>query len=94
MAREILKALDCKPLITVSKVRSAWDYKDYEVSFDEVEELGSFVEIEYTGDTSDVNPKEITTKMMEFLNNLGCGKIDRTFKGYPHQLLYKHGLLK
>ncbi len=90
--RNILKALDFKYLITVNKERRAWDYKDYEISFDRVEGLGDFVEIEYKG--SDTDSKKITDEMMEFLKNLDCGEITRDFRGYPYLLLEKAGLIK
>lgn len=92
-ARNILKALDFKYLITVNKERSAWNYKDYEISFDKVEGLGDFVEIEYKG-SSDADPKQTTDEMMKFLQDLDCGKIERDFRGYPYLLLEKAGLLK
>ncbi len=90
--KNILKALNFKYLISVDKNRSAWDYKDYEISFDMVEGLGDFVEIEYKG--KDIaNPKEITDQMVTFLQNLECGEITRDFRGYPYLLLEKAGLL-
>jgi adenylate cyclase class 2 len=91
--RNILKVLNFEYLVVVNKERSAWDYKDYEISFDTVEGLGDFVEIEYKGEDS-ANPKKITDEMMTFLETVGCGKITRDFKGYPYLLLEKAGLLK
>jgi adenylate cyclase, class 2 len=91
---EILRRLDFKHLITVNKERSAWHYGDYEIAFDEVEGLGSFVEIEWKGSEEGANPEEITAKMMNFLETLGCGKIERQWKGYPHQLLERAGLIR
>lgn len=91
--RNILKALNFKYLVTVNKERSAWDYKDYEISFDKVEGLGDFVEIEYKGQEG-VDPKEVTDQMMAFLESLDCGEITRDFRGYPYLLLEKSGFIK
>ena len=91
--KKLLGALDFTHLITVDKNRTTWIYKDYEISIDTVDTLGDFVEIEYIGnDKSD--PKKITEGMMDFLNNLNCGKVERDFKGYPYWLLEKSNLLK
>ena len=87
--RKILLATDFKHLITVNKIRSIWMYKDYEISLDTVEDLGDFIEIEYKGNIDGVVPSEVTEQMMSFLHNIGCGTIQRDFKGYPYLLLEK-----
>lgn len=89
---KILLALDFKPLITVEKKRSAWKYEDYEISFDDVVDLGSFVEIEYKGKEVR-DSKEITDEMIEFLKKHNVGEITRDFKGYPYLLLEQKHLL-
>ncbi|MEZ0209003.1 MAG: class IV adenylate cyclase [Candidatus Paceibacterota bacterium] len=89
---KIFSALNFKPLVVVEKSRSAWRYKEYEVSFDEVTDHGSFVEIEYKGATL-TDPKEITDGMMKFLEQWNVGTIRRDFKGYPHLMLEKKNLL-
>ncbi len=85
--RSILTALDFKHLVTVDKLRSVWIYNEYEISFDTVEGLGDFVEIEYKGNTDDVIPSEVTEQMIAFLHNLDCGQLERDFRGYPYLLL-------
>lgn len=85
---KIFTALDFKPLITVEKTRKTWDYQDYEVAIDSVTDLGNFVEIEYKGSDESVYPVKIAEEMIEFLKQVGCGKIERNFVGYPFMLLY------
>jgi len=85
--KEMLKILNFKTIAKVKKTRKTWDYKDYEINIDSVENLGDFVEIEYIG-KENVNPEEITNQMVDFLKNLGCGTIKRNYKGYPFQLLF------
>lgn len=82
----ILKKLDFKSLVVVDKFRRAWRYKDYEVAFDQVKDLGNFIEIEYKGNEG--NPKIITDEMVIFLKTYNCGKISRNFRGYPYMLLF------
>lgn len=84
---KIFAALDIKSIATVEKTRKKWLYKDYEIALDHVTDLGDFVEIEYKAVAKE-DPKIITNKMIEFLKQIGCGKIERNFVGYPFQLLF------
>ncbi len=86
--RKIFTVIDIKPLITVDKERDIWLYKDYEVAIDKIKGLGDFVEIEYKGNSHELNPKEVTTEMVKFLKDVGCGAIKRNYVGYPFMLLY------
>ena len=85
--RKICISLGMKPLIVVDKTRRKYLYKDYEVAFDNVTGLGNFVEVEYKGKSS-VDPKEETSKMIEFLKSQNCGKIEINNGGYPMLLLF------
>jgi len=85
--RNLFKALKFRKLVTVEKLRKAWQFKDWEVAVDRVLRLGDFIEIEYKGSTN-VDPKEEIDKMIEFLKSLGCGKIERNYLGYPFQLMF------
>lgn len=85
--RDMLLALKFRKLITVDKVRKAFNYKDWEIALDSIKNLGQFVEIEYKG-SGKVDPKKETDKMVEFLKRSGCGKIERNYLGYPFQLMF------
>lgn len=87
MARKILAALDAKPLVTVEKTRKMWRYNDYEICLDSVKSLGDFVEIEYMGSRNSDDHKDIMSKMIRFLKDLGCGKLEVNHSGYPALLL-------
>ena len=86
--RKIFTVINIKPLITVNKERDIWIYKDYEVAIDKIKDLGDFVEIEYNGNNHELTPKEVTTEMVKFLKDVGCGTIKRNYVGYPFMLLY------
>ncbi len=86
MAKNILLAIGCKKLITVNKRRQTWRYQDWEIALDNVEGLGEFVEIEYSG-SEDVEPKIEAEKMIQFLKDQGCGRLT-AHSGYPFLLLF------
>ena len=86
--KEILRILNFKTITKVRKIRKSWNYKDYEINIDSVDNLGDFVEIEYIGQDKNLKPEEITSQMVNFLKDLGCGKIKRNYRGYPFQLLF------
>ena len=86
--RLIFEALGYRKIAVVDKVRKTWVYKDYEVALDSVKGLGDFVEIEYVGADASAEPQAITNKMASFLKEVGCGKIERNYVGYPFQILF------
>jgi len=86
--KKILDALNFKSVVKVDKLRKTWIYKDYEVAVDSIKGLGDFVEIEYIGKDEKADPKKITEGMINFLKDVGCGKIKRNYVGYPFQLLF------
>ncbi len=86
--KNILNILNFKPVITVNKIRDIWEFKDYEISRDSVELLGTFLEIEYKKEDNK-KPEIIIKEMINFLNKIGVGKIERNYLGYPYLLLNK-----
>ncbi len=85
--KSIFQALNYNSLIVVNKKRKVWNYKDYEIVFDSVKNLGDFIEIEYKG-KKEVDPKKMNNKMIDFLKSFDCGKIKRNHVGYPFLLLF------
>jgi adenylate cyclase class 2 len=65
--------------VRVKKVRRKTTYKEYEICLDEVESLGSFVEIEKI--TSE-NAEDVQKEMFAFLVSLGVKNTDRVLNGY------------
>jgi len=84
--KKLFFMLNFKPLVKVDKKRVLWDYKDYIICLDIVENLGTFVEIEFKGGTDD--PKKVTVRMIKFLKDINVGKIQRNYQGYPFLLLF------
>ena len=88
-AKKIVEALGFRPLVKVDKLRKIYNYNDYEIAIDSVKGLGEFVEIEYKGnETPQSEAENITAGMIQFLQEIGCGKIKRNYLGYPFQLLF------
>ena len=73
-AKEFLRKLCLKPVITVKKRRKMFRYKDLNVTFDEVEGLGTFVEIEGFGE-------EAKEKVLKAWKELfpEAEKVDKTY---------------
>lgn len=86
--QKILHALHFRSLVIVDKVRSVWTYQDFEIGIDAVQNLGTFIEIEYIGTDSNANPQEVMANMVAFLKKTECGKISQTDTGYPMLLLH------
>ncbi|MEK7114948.1 MAG: class IV adenylate cyclase [Patescibacteria group bacterium] len=84
--KSIFQILNFKKLINVDKKRKIWNYKNWEISLDSVKGLGDFVEIEFIGKNRK-DPKKIMIEMINFLKELGCGKIEENHVGYPFLLL-------
>jgi adenylate cyclase class 2 len=64
---------------SVEKSRQIAHYKDYEICFDEVKDLGSFIEVEKF---SEENPDHIREELFNFLISLGVSKEDEVNEGY------------
>lgn len=87
-ARKILAALTMKSVCTVNKTRDTWRFKDFEIALDTIEDLGTFVEIEYKGKGTADSVKKIRSEMIAFLTTHGCGTLRANNGGYPFMLLF------
>jgi adenylate cyclase, class 2 len=83
--REILFMMSYKKAVEIRKERQVAHYKDYEICIDEVEGLGSFIEMEKL--STDENVEEIQEEMFVFFESLGIKRDDRVTKGYDILLL-------
>jgi len=86
--KKILIALNFQSRAVVDKLRKIYLYGFYEIAIDKVANLGDFVEIEWKGESQDVEPKKITDAMVKFLKDVGCGEVKRNYQGYPFLLLF------
>jgi len=85
--KEIILAAGYKPMVAFKKERRKGKYNDWEVCVDEVEGLGSFIEVEQMSE--DGNSEEIQTELFKFLQSLGVTESDREHFGYDVILYLK-----
>ena len=76
---QALMAMGYNPVLRIKKMRQKANYKDYEICIDEVEELGSFIEIEKM---SDEDTGSVIAELRELLFSLGVREEDEVNKGY------------
>ncbi|MBU6390174.1 class IV adenylate cyclase [Patescibacteria group bacterium] len=79
MERAIL-LMGFKEAARLNKVREITNYNGSEVCIDEVERLGSFIEMETL--TEEADSVAVQEKMFEFFISLGVKKEDRAMSGY------------
>jgi len=84
-ARNILSMLGLREAVRVIKKRRTTKYDGYEICMDDVEGLGSFIELEKMADEKDA--AHIQKGMLEFLMALGISPEDQVKKGYDILML-------
>jgi adenylate cyclase class 2 len=83
---EMLKLLGFAPALRIYKERRSAHYKNWEICLDDVEELGSFIEVEQLAQhDEDIEP--ISHSLTAFLESLGIAVSDIGAKRYDIQLL-------
>lgn len=84
----ILTFLGYKEMVTVRKTRRTAHYQNWEICIDDVEELGSFIEVEQMAEhEEDIVP--VRDSIMEFLRSLGIAEEDLLVKRYDIQMIEK-----
>lgn len=87
--KDIFKLLDYEETVEVHKKRIKTNYKDYEICLDQVDGLGSYVEIEKM---SDEDGEKVQDELFNFLQTLGVSREDRVFNGYDTLIYLKNNL--
>ena len=83
--RQILAILGYQPAVEVKKIRRKGKLGEYEICLDEVEKLGSFVELEkLTYD--DADPEAVREELFKTLESLGLAREHEETKGYDTQI--------
>lgn len=90
--KKIFELLDFKEIVRVCKVRNSWIYDDVEICIDEVENLGTFIELEILHKVEEGQISFIQEKFGKILKSIAAevGKRDR--RGYPYMILEKNKL--
>ncbi len=85
--RNILKYMGYHEAVQVHKKRQKAKYKEYEICVDEVEGLGSFIEVEKM---SDEDGEKVQEELFDFLKSLGVDPKDRVLQGYDTLIYLKN----
>jgi len=85
--KKILNKLGLKKLITVKNNKKFYKYNTYEITLEDVEDLGYFMEVEYLAN-EDVDVKEIKKQIRDFIDSLGLNVKEANI-GKPEMLLNK-----
>ncbi|MBU2103888.1 class IV adenylate cyclase [Patescibacteria group bacterium] len=79
-------------IVRVQKTRRKTTYKNYELCVDDVEELGSYMEIEKLAE-KDADPRAVHEELVGVLESLGIDLEGRVSKGYDILMLDKEGFV-
>lgn len=77
---EIFKRLGFKETSVIKKHRASWKYQDFRFDCDEVNEIGFFIEIEFTGEAD--TPMQGKQKIYDLLKEIGLTEWKKTRRGY------------
>ncbi|NCN99160.1 class IV adenylate cyclase [Candidatus Pacearchaeota archaeon CG10_big_fil_rev_8_21_14_0_10_35_219] len=92
MMKTILEKLDMVHKVTVNKHRKTFDYKEFEVVLDYIEELGNYIEVELK--KVEGSFEDMLQKCYGVLDEVGAEweKIPAELRGYPIMILAKKSL--
>jgi len=85
---DILNYLGYKVFVNVNKTRRKSKYNEYEICLDEVEGLGTFIEVEKMSKESALKVQE---ELLQFLLQLGVSKEDQINNGYDTMIFKAKG---
>jgi len=85
--RQILSLMSYQEAVRINKTRVTTKYNGCEICIDEVEGLGSFVEMEKLTESGDA--EKIQEELFQFFISLGIDRQDRVTKGYDILMLEK-----
>lgn len=83
--KEILSNLGFSVFIVVDKYRNTWRYKDCEIAIDIVEMLGDYIEIEYKGETANI--EDVNQYLFSILKEIKADVGEEDHGGYGFKLI-------
>ncbi len=85
---DIVSHLGLKELVKIDSTKNFFNYENYEIEFETVENLGNFLEVEYQATEDFSNVLEVKNKIRKFINNLGFD-VKEVNMGKPELMLRK-----
>ena len=89
ITRNILHKLGFIKFIEINNKKSIYEYDKYEITLEEVKDLGLFLEVENCT-SDDVDVKEIKKEIQEFINNLNLNVSEELGMGKPELYLKRN----
>lgn len=86
--KDIIRLLGLKELLTIHNKKTIYITDKYEIALEEVEELGSFLEVEYCTD-DDVDVKQEKNEIQRFIDDLGISASEELHMGKPEMIIKK-----
>lgn len=91
--KKIFELLDFKEIVSVQKVRNSWIFDDVEIIVDEVERLGTFIELEVLHRVEEEQIPVMQEHFYMVLQTVGAEVGERDRRGYPYMLLEKNRMI-
>ena len=85
----MLSLMGYREAVRINKIRITTEYNGCEICFDEVEQLGAFIDMEKLTENGD--DIKIQEELFQFFISLGINREDRVSKGYDILMLEKAG---
>lgn len=89
IARNILEKLGFIKFIEINNNKSIYEYDKYEITLEEVKDLGLFLEVEYCT-SDDVDVKEIKKEIQDFIDSLNINVSEELGMGKPELYLNRN----
>ncbi len=87
-ARKIVEHLGFKPLVEIENKKHVFLSENYEIVFEDVKDLGLFLEVERLSVSNNENIVEVKKEIREFINSLGLN-VKEKHLGKPELMLRK-----
>ncbi len=91
MLNKIFDHLGLKELLAIHNSKRTYKYKDYEIVFETVKELGCFLEVEYCTN-EDVDVKKIKKEIQNFIDDLKINVSQEVNMGKPEMIIKKNNI--
>ena len=85
---QILEELGFKQLLIIDNTKRVYKYNNYEIVFENVKNLGYFIEVEFCTD-EDVDVKQRKKEIQSFINSLNLDTSEELNMGKPEMLIRK-----
>ena len=89
ITRNILNKLGYIKFIEINNKKSIYEYDKYEITLEEVKDLGLFLEVEYCT-SDDVDVKKIKKEIQEFIDSLNINVSEELGMGKPELYLNRN----